>query len=104
MGWCVGSAFGGLLTGSLAHAVAGAATADPNVQKIMEGLIPGGKGSLVQLFISAIFVMVGVLDAACAAQVIIRMRQEEAAGTAEQVLATRVSRARQSPGPLRGSA
>ncbi|MGM7778669.1 ABC transporter permease [Arthrobacter sp. KNU-44] len=94
VGWCVGSAFGGLLTGSLAHAVAGAATADPNVQKIMEGLIPGGKGSLVQLFISAIFVMVGVLAAACATQVIIRMRQEEVAGTAEQVLATRVSRAR----------
>jgi ABC-2 type transport system permease protein len=94
VGWCVGSAFAGLLTGSLAHAVAGAGTADPSVEKIMEGLIPGGKGSLVQLFISAIFAMVGVLAAACATQVIIRMRQEEVAGTAEQVLATRVSRAR----------
>lgn len=94
VGWCVGNAFGGLLTGSLAHAVAGAATADPTVEKVMASLISGGKGSLVQLFISAIFVMVGVIAAACATQVVIRMRQEEIAGTAEQVLATRVSRAR----------
>ncbi|MFH5877576.1 ABC transporter permease [Arthrobacter sp. NA-172] len=94
VGWCVGSAFGGLLTGTLAQAVSSAAAADPTVEKIMAGLIPGGKGSLVQLFISAIFVMVGVLAAACATQVVIRMRQEETEGTAEQVLATRVSRAR----------
>jgi ABC-2 type transport system permease protein len=94
VGWCVGSAFGGLLTGSLAYAVSGAATADTAVEKVMASLIPGGKGSLVQLFISAIFVMVGVIAAACATQVVIRMRQEEVAGTAEQVLATRVSRAR----------
>lgn len=93
-GWCVGGALGGLLTGTLANAVSGAATADPTVEKVMASLIPGGKGSLVQLFISAIFVMVGVLAAACATQVIIRMRQEEVSGTAEQVLATRVSRGR----------
>ncbi|MBT8162330.1 MULTISPECIES: ABC transporter permease [Arthrobacter] len=94
VGWCAGSAFAGILTGTLAHAVAGAADADPNMEKIMASLIPGGKGSLVQLFISAIFVMVGILAAACATQVIIRMRQEEVAGTAEQVLATPVSRNR----------
>jgi ABC-2 type transport system permease protein len=49
---------------------------------------------MTQIFISAIFAIVGVLAAACATQVVVRLRQEEAGGTAEVLLATPLSRIR----------
>jgi ABC-2 type transport system permease protein len=49
---------------------------------------------MTQIFISAIFSIVGVLAAACATQVVVRLRQEEAGGTAEVLLATPLSRIR----------
>lgn len=94
VGWAIGGAFGGLLAGTLGRVVSQASTADPSMQKIVRGLVPGGHGSLTQIFISAIFVIVGVLAAVCATQVVIRMRQEEVGGTAELILAAPVSRVR----------
>jgi ABC-2 type transport system permease protein len=94
VGWAIGGAFGGLLAGTLGRVVSQASTADPAMQRIVRGLVPGGHGSLTQIFISAIFVIVGVLAAVCATQVVIRMRQEEVGGTAEMIIAAPVSRVR----------
>ena len=94
VGWSIGGALTGLLSGTLSKAISQATSADPALQKIVAGLVPGGHGTLTQIFISAIFIIVGVLAAACATQVVIRMRQEEVGGTAELLLATPVSRLR----------
>ncbi len=47
-----------------------------------------------QLLISVMFSLVGVLAAACSTQTVIRMRQEETAGTAELILTAPVDRTR----------
>ncbi|MDQ1586876.1 MAG: polyether ionophore transport system permease protein [Microbacteriaceae bacterium] len=94
IGWCVGGALFGLLAGVLSKAVSEAVGVDATLRRTIASLVPGGHGTLAQIFISAIFVMVGVIAAACAIQVVMRMRQEEVAGTAELILATRVSRLR----------
>jgi ABC-2 type transport system permease protein len=94
VGWCVGGALFGLLAGVLSKAISEAVGVDAALQRTVANLLPGGHGTLAQIFISAIFVMVGVIAAACAIQVVMRMRQEEVTGTAELILATPVSRLR----------
>jgi ABC-2 type transport system permease protein len=64
------------------------------MRKALETIGAGGSGPLTQVFISAIFTIVGVLAAACATQAVIRLRQEEAGGAAEVMMATPVSRVR----------
>lgn len=97
LGWTVGGALTGVLAGALGSLVGSSIANDPNLADIRRAIAhigAGGSGPLTQLFISAIFSIVGVLAAACAVQAVIRLRQEEAAGTAEVVLATPVSRVR----------
>lgn len=97
LGWALGGALTGLLAGSLGSVVGSSIANDPSLSGIRDAIGhigAGGSGPLTQLFISAIFSIVGVLAAACAVQAVVRLRQEEAAGTAELLLATPVSRAR----------
>lgn len=97
VGWTVGGALTGLLAGALGSVVNSSIANDPSLSGIREAIGrigAGGSGSLGQLFISAIFSIVGVLAAACAVQAVIRMRQEEAGGMAEIVLSTPLSRTR----------
>jgi ABC-2 type transport system permease protein len=97
LGWTVGGALGGLLAGALGSVVSQSMADNPSFADIRDELGrigAGGSGPLTQLFISAIFSIVGVLAAACAVQAVIRLRQEEASGTAELLLATPVSRVR----------
>ncbi|MCX7522673.1 hypothetical protein OSC27_10335 [Microbacterium sp. STN6] len=96
LGWATGGAFAGLLASSLGPLV-DKVGADANLDAVQKGLTSmggGGSGSLDALFVSAIFSLIGVLAAACATQVVIRMRQEESSGTAEVLLATPLSRVR----------
>jgi len=97
LGWTLGGALTGLLAGALGSVVGSSIANDPSMAGIRQALGrigAGGSGALTQLFISAIFSIVGVLAAACAVQAVIRMRQEETAGTAEALLATPLSRLR----------
>lgn len=97
LGWTVGGALTGALAGALGSVVGGSIANDPSLAGIRSAIGrigAGGSGSLAQLFISAIFSLAGVLAAACAVQAVIRLRQEEAAGTAEAVLTAPVSRVR----------
>ncbi|UAJ79655.1 hypothetical protein IT072_00675 [Leifsonia sp. ZF2019] len=97
VGWAVGGAFTGVLAGALGTLVSSSIANDPGLSDIRTAIArigAGGSGPLTQLFISAFFSIVGVLAAACAVQSVIRLRQEEAAGTAEAVLTTPVSRVR----------
>lgn len=94
LGWSLGAGVLGILAGSLGPVVATTVAADPAIIAALEQLAPANNGTILQSFLSAIFGMVGVLAAACAVQMIIRMRQEEAGGTAELLLAASVSRMR----------
>ncbi|MGO4301972.1 ABC transporter permease [Leifsonia sp. RAF41] len=97
IGWAIGGALGGLLAGALGSAINSSLADNPSLAGIREALRrigAGGAGPLIELFISAIFSIVGVLAAACAVQAVIRLRQEEQSGTAETLLAGPVSRIR----------
>jgi ABC-2 type transport system permease protein len=94
IGWGLGGLALGLLAGSLGSAIAAADTASSNVTAALRAMLQSQGVSLSQLMVSAIFSIAGVLAAACGLQAVIRVRQEEAAGTAELLLAAPVSRLR----------
>ena len=97
LGWTIGGALGGLLAGALGSVVNSSLAQNPDLAGIREAMRrigAGGSGPLTSLFISAILSIVGVLAAAAAVQAVIRLRQEEASGTAELMLATPLSRVR----------
>jgi len=95
-GSVVGWAIGGLLTGALATSLGAVideiGTKIPAVEELFAALSKGG--SLEQGMVVIFFTIVGVLAACAAVQTVTRARQEEAHGTAEQVLAAPVGRVR----------
>lgn len=91
--WAVGAAFAGLTASSLSGLVDELAGDAPQVVDTLQQALGGG-ATLEQAFIATFFGIIGILAACCAVQVAIRARQEEAHGTAEQVLATAVTRVR----------
>ena len=94
IGWGAGGLALGLLAGSLGKAIAAVDTPDTNITAVMRAMLQSQGTSLTQLMVSVIFSMAGVLAAACALQAVIRMRQEEAAGTAELLLSAPVGQVR----------
>lgn len=94
IGWSLGGLAGGLLAGSLGKAIAAVDLANSNATAVLRAIIQSQGASLTQLMISVLFSIVGVLAAACGLQAILRLRQEEAAGTAELLLAAPISRIR----------
>lgn len=97
VGWAAGGLLTGLLAGALGGVVSSSMADDPNLANIRDAVArigAGGTGSFASLFISAIMSIVGVLAAACAVQAVIRLRQEEASGSAEVMMSTPLSRVR----------
>lgn len=95
VGWCIGGVALGLLAGTLAPLITEAAASGPAIGETLDAVVRGGAGEdLAETLVSAMFSIGGVLAAACGVQAVVRMRQEEAAGTVEPVLATPVSRRR----------
>lgn len=93
LSWTVGAIATGLLATSLSSIVSRFSGDLPQVAEMLRSAI-GSEATIEQAFVATFYGLVGVLAAACAVQVGIRARQEEAHGTAEQVLATRVPRVR----------
>jgi ABC-2 type transport system permease protein len=97
IGWLVAGALFGLLVGSLSETLTASAPADvkQNLGDTVGSIAgPNAHGDLVDLFIVAMFSMIGAIAAVCAVQSVARARQDEANGTAEIVLSTAVSRIR----------
>ncbi|WP_133830398.1 hypothetical protein [Arthrobacter sp. AG258] len=94
IGWALGGLALGLLAGSLGKAIAAVDTPDTNITAVLRSILQSQGTSLTQLMVSVLFSMAGILAAACALQAVIRLRQEEAAGTAELLLAAPVGRMR----------
>ncbi|MFB8368031.1 ABC transporter permease [Pseudarthrobacter sp. NPDC055928] len=92
IGWGIGGLAMGILAGSLGSAIAAADLSNSNITAALRAMIQSQGVSLTQLLISAMFSIAGVLAAACGLQAVIRLRQEEAAGTAELLLAAPISR------------
>ncbi|MDQ0768102.1 ABC-2 type transport system permease protein [Pseudarthrobacter defluvii] len=93
-GWGLSGLALGLLAGSLGKAIAAVDTPDTNITAMLRAMLQSQGTSLTQLMVSVLFSMAGVLAAACALQAVIRLRQEEAAGTAELLLSAPVGRVR----------
>ncbi|MEL4319460.1 polyketide antibiotic transporter [Leifsonia sp. YIM 134122] len=97
IGWLVAAALFGLLVGSLSETLTASAPADvkENLGDTVGSIAgPNAHGDLVDLFIVAMFSVIGAIAAVCAVQSVARARQDEANGTAEIVLSTAVSRIR----------
>jgi ABC-2 type transport system permease protein len=94
IGWGVGALVISLFAGSLGPASIDAVKNNPAVTTVIASLVPGGTGAMLKVFVAAMMGIVGLIVAGCVLQVVMRLRQDEAAGTAELVLATRVSRIR----------
>ncbi|WP_348789680.1 hypothetical protein [Leifsonia sp. NPDC080035] len=97
LGWTIGGLLTGLLAGALGSVVSSSMADNPDLANIRDAVArigAGGTGSFASLFISAIMSIVGVLAAACAVQAVIRLRQEEAGGSAEVMMSTPLSRVR----------
>jgi ABC-2 type transport system permease protein len=93
IGWVMGGLACGLFAGSLSSLVEKAADSSPSVTTALQS-IAGSGTSIDQALISVMFSIAGLLAAASAIQAVMRMRQEESAGTAELILASPVSRVR----------
>ncbi|QWT23840.1 ABC transporter permease subunit [Subtercola sp. PAMC28395] len=93
-GWALGSAALGAIVGTLGPAMLSAVSTDSSITAALKLIAPGDTNDVMKMFISAIFGVAGILAAGSAIQSIIRLRQEEARGTAELVLASAVSRVR----------
>ena len=90
--WTVGLCLYGLLMGSVAHGVGdelGGSTAARDIVARM-----GGTSALEQAFLAVAFAMLGMVAAAFAISLTLRLHQEEAAQRAETTLSGAVSRTR----------
>ena len=93
VGWAVGGAITGILATTLSGLVDQISGENPAVADILKK-IGGATGGLEEVVVTVFFTLLGILAACCAAQTVVRARQEEARGTAEAVLATPIGRVR----------
>ena len=93
VGWALAGLAFGLLAGTLGETMVELVRSNSQVGAMLARLA-GGRGSIIDLFIAAIFGLVGVIAAAAGTQAMIRARQEEANGSAELLLALPLHRAR----------
>lgn len=92
IGWMAGAFIAGMLSTSLGSVVSEIGGENPAIADVLETLAAGGE--LEQAMVIIFYIMVGLLAASAAVQTVMRARQEEVHGTAEQVLSTPVHRVR----------
>ncbi|UJP10053.1 polyketide antibiotic transporter [Microbacterium sp. KUDC0406] len=92
IGWAVGGALLGILATTLSGLAGEISGSNPAVEDILNKIAQAG--SIDETLITVFFTMLGVLAACAAVQIVVRARQEEAHGTAENVLAQPVGRVR----------
>ena len=90
--WAGGSALFGLALGSLVSAVADSNIDNPQIQAILQSLGHTNASEIGRTLLIAIFVIVAAVAAAAGVQSVLRVREEEAEGRLESVLATPRSR------------
>jgi ABC-2 type transport system permease protein len=91
LGWTLAIALGGALIGSLAGSLE-STLEDSSIQELLRGLGGDGPTTLVDLFLSAEFSIVGLAVAGYGISATLRLRGEERAVHADPVLATPTTR------------
>lgn len=94
LGWGISALVLALVAGKLGGTVVTALKNNSGISSAIDSMTPGGSGGVLQEFVSAMMAIIAVVVAGCLLQVVIRLRQDESAGTTEVVLATGVGRIR----------
>jgi ABC-2 type transport system permease protein len=94
LGWSIAGLFLGVVAGTFGETVADLVQGNAQFEGVLAGMAGGARGSIIDVFTAALFGLVGMLAAAAAMQAMIRMRQEEAVGSAELLLSTPLYRVR----------
>lgn len=94
LGWCIAVAILGSIAGGLGPVIAEAVESNASLSDLIASLVPGTAADITDIFTTALLGMGGVLAGAAGVQAILRLREEEAEGRAELLLATPTSRAR----------
>ena len=92
-GWALAGLVFGLLAGTLGETVVELVESSAQIGDALARMA-GGRASIIDLYTDTIFGLVGLVAAAAATQAMIRMRQEEAGGSAELLLALPLRRDR----------
>ncbi|GAA0340679.1 ABC transporter permease [Actinoallomurus spadix] len=98
LAWAAGFAVYGAAVGGILKGIGDLAKDSSDMQDMFARM--GGRGSLEDSYTAAMMGIIGMLAAAYAVQVVLRMRTEETAQRLEPLLATRVRRVRWSIGHL----
>lgn len=93
IGWGIAAIAGAAAIGGLGKTLSDAVSTNPQLGKAVQEM-GNGSGTVFDVFLGVMMALIGLLVAGAAIQTTMRMRQEEAAGTAEIVLTTPVSRLR----------
>ena len=93
IGWGIGAVLGAAAIGGLGKTLQDSISKNADVSRAIEEMGTGG-GTVFEVFTGVMIALIGLVVAGAAIQTVMRMRQEEAATTAEFVLATAVSRFR----------
>ncbi|SHM39511.1 ABC transporter permease [Cryptosporangium aurantiacum] len=93
IGWAIGAAIGGGAFGGLAQDMVTAAENDPETVEILRDYTGAG-GSLADVYLSMIYLIMGMVVAGYAVGAVLRARTEEESLRAEPVLAAAVGRVR----------
>jgi ABC-2 type transport system permease protein len=91
-GWAAGFLVGGLAIGIVAKSIGKLVGTSPGVDKALRDI--GGQTGLTNAYLAACMTLIGLIAAAYAVSIVVRMRSEEADGRAEPVLASPVGRVR----------
>lgn len=91
IGWTIGMFLGGAATGLFTEDVEEMVEGNETLAEVMAA---AGQGTLVEMYLSSMLLILGLLAAGYAVSSALRLRSEEAAGRLEPVLATAVSRNR----------
>jgi ABC-2 type transport system permease protein len=91
IGWMAGMFVGGAATGLFTEDIEEMVEGNETLAEVMEA---AGQGSLVEMYLSTMLLILGLLAAGYAVSSALRLRSEEVAGRLEPVLATAVSRNR----------
>ncbi|EMY34940.1 exporter of polyketide antibiotics [Arthrobacter crystallopoietes BAB-32] len=94
LGWAVGAAVLGTFSGALGPMLADAVAGNQALAQLIERLVPGIQANTVDVFVTALLGITGVLAAAAGVQAMLRLRAEEEEGRLEILLALPRSRAR----------
>jgi ABC-2 type transport system permease protein len=94
IGWGIGALVLAVVAGGLGGTVITLLKGNSSVAGAISSISPAGSGGILQQFVAAMMAFIAILVAGCMLQGIMRLRQDEAAGTTDVVLSTPVGRIR----------